>query len=35
MDLKKLTEQVALLSRDVAAFIRVESQRFTDDRVEI
>lgn len=34
MDLKKLTEQVALLSRDVAAFIRVESQRFTDDRVE-
>lgn len=34
MDLKKLTEQVALLSKEVAAFIRDESRRFTEDRVE-
>ncbi|MCC6839363.1 MAG: inositol monophosphatase [Flavobacteriales bacterium] len=34
MQLQKLTEQVALLSRQVAAFIRTESLRFTEAEVE-
>lgn len=34
MDLQKLTEQVVLLSREVAAFIRTESKRFTEAEVE-
>lgn len=34
MDLKLLTEQVSALSREVAAFIRTESTRITDARVE-
>ncbi|MBS1581496.1 MAG: inositol monophosphatase [Bacteroidetes bacterium] len=34
MDLKQLTEQVSALSREVAAFIRMESTRITDASVE-
>ncbi|MBP8823308.1 MAG: inositol monophosphatase [Flavobacteriales bacterium] len=34
MDLQKLTEHVVLLSREVAAFIRLESRRFTEAEVE-
>ena len=34
MELKQLTEQVTLLSKEIAAFIREESRRFTDASVE-
>lgn len=34
MELQQLTEQVALLSREVAAFIRAESLKFTEASVE-
>ncbi|MGB3526553.1 MAG: inositol monophosphatase family protein [Flavobacteriales bacterium] len=34
MELKQLTEQVTLLSKEIAAFIREESHRFTDASVE-
>lgn len=34
MDLAKLTDEVIALSREVAAFIRTEAQRFTDASVE-